>query len=350
MNVSGQAVRARRRLLEGRPRPRRSSSTTSWTCRSSASSWARAAATAGTTACGRSSRRWAIRRSRGCASASAGRRPGATPADYVLSRLLARRGRRSCPTSSRAAADAVEAIVSDGLTAAMNRFNGKQERQASSRRQRQARRDGHRSALTPCPWQHGPDVQRETHEHTGTNPRARARRPAPMPRRSSASDRPATWRAASASTRPSTSCAPTAPATCIAAGEPEGPRRDRGGRRQAAEDRQLGQAQARLRGQEAAQGHLPLLLVPRHGRACVEEVERNLRLTDSVIRYYSVKIAENVDPAARTSRVHRGGVHQGRDARTGRGGDRDRPGQRALAVRRGRGRVRLRRGRVRQRR
>src|SRR5262252_7416849 len=32
-----------------------------------------------------------------------------------------------------------------------------------------------------------------------------------------------------------------------------------------------------------------------------EEVERNLRLTDSVIRYYSVKIAENVDPAARTS-------------------------------------------------
>lgn len=33
----------------------------------------------------------------------------------------------------------------------------------------------------------------------------------------------------------------------------------------------------------------------------VEEVERNLRLTDSVIRYYSVKIAENVDPVARTS-------------------------------------------------
>src|SRR3954469_5858403 len=31
----------------------------------------------------------------------------------------------------------------------------------------------------------------------------------------------------------------------------------------------------------------------------VEEVERNLRLTDSVIRYYSVKIHENVDPAAR---------------------------------------------------
>ena len=33
----------------------------------------------------------------------------------------------------------------------------------------------------------------------------------------------------------------------------------------------------------------------------VEELERNLRLTDSVIRYYSVKIAENVDPASRTS-------------------------------------------------
>ena len=33
----------------------------------------------------------------------------------------------------------------------------------------------------------------------------------------------------------------------------------------------------------------------------LEEVERNLRLTDSVIRYYSVKIAENVDPAVRTS-------------------------------------------------
>jgi small subunit ribosomal protein S6 len=35
----------------------------------------------------------------------------------------------------------------------------------------------------------------------------------------------------------------------------------------------------------------------------VEEVERNLRLTDSVIRTYSVKIADNVDPAARTSEV-----------------------------------------------
>lgn len=35
----------------------------------------------------------------------------------------------------------------------------------------------------------------------------------------------------------------------------------------------------------------------------VEEVERNLRLSDSVIRYYSVKTAENVDPAAKTSTV-----------------------------------------------
>ena len=35
----------------------------------------------------------------------------------------------------------------------------------------------------------------------------------------------------------------------------------------------------------------------------VEEVERNLRLTDSVIRYYSVKIEENVDPAGRASEV-----------------------------------------------
>src|SRR5688572_13778309 len=35
----------------------------------------------------------------------------------------------------------------------------------------------------------------------------------------------------------------------------------------------------------------------------VEEIERNLRLSDSVIRYYSVKMAENVDPAERTSTV-----------------------------------------------
>ena len=35
----------------------------------------------------------------------------------------------------------------------------------------------------------------------------------------------------------------------------------------------------------------------------VEEVERNLRLTDPVIRYYSVKMAENVDPATRLSEL-----------------------------------------------
>src|SRR3569832_2682440 len=35
----------------------------------------------------------------------------------------------------------------------------------------------------------------------------------------------------------------------------------------------------------------------------VEEVERNLRLTDAVIRAYSVKISENVDPASRTREV-----------------------------------------------
>jgi small subunit ribosomal protein S6 len=35
----------------------------------------------------------------------------------------------------------------------------------------------------------------------------------------------------------------------------------------------------------------------------VEEIERNLRLSDSVIRYYSVKVAENVDAATRTSSV-----------------------------------------------
>ena len=35
----------------------------------------------------------------------------------------------------------------------------------------------------------------------------------------------------------------------------------------------------------------------------VEEVERNLRLTDTVIRYYSVKVAENVDSAERTTTV-----------------------------------------------
>lgn len=35
----------------------------------------------------------------------------------------------------------------------------------------------------------------------------------------------------------------------------------------------------------------------------VEEIERNLRIQDAVIRTYSVKIGENIDPAARTSTV-----------------------------------------------
>ena len=35
----------------------------------------------------------------------------------------------------------------------------------------------------------------------------------------------------------------------------------------------------------------------------VEEVERNLRLSDQVIRYYSVKVEENVDADSRTSSV-----------------------------------------------
>jgi small subunit ribosomal protein S6 len=39
------------------------------------------------------------------------------------------------------------------------------------------------------------------------------------------------------------------------------------------------------------------------GAGLVEEVERNLHLTDPVIRYYTVKAAENVDPAAKTSTV-----------------------------------------------
>ena len=211
--------RAGRRLLEDPASPRRSSCTTSSTCRSGASSWARAAATAATTACGRSSRSWATPASRGCASASAGRPPGATPADYVLSELLARRGGRSCPSSSARAADAVEAIVTDGLTAAMNRFNGKQSQ--SSKKTRQASRSvmvTPASAVTPCPWRHGPRRPEGDHDEHAQEPNRRARRHARRrqrrrPRSSSASARPATWRAASASTRPSTSCAPTAPAT-----------------------------------------------------------------------------------------------------------------------------------------
>ena len=39
------------------------------------------------------------------------------------------------------------------------------------------------------------------------------------------------------------------------------------------------------------------------GAGLVEEVERNLHLTDAVIRYYTIKAAENVDPATKTSAV-----------------------------------------------
>jgi small subunit ribosomal protein S6 len=39
------------------------------------------------------------------------------------------------------------------------------------------------------------------------------------------------------------------------------------------------------------------------GAGLVEEVERNLHLTDTVIRFYSVKAAENVDAATKTSTV-----------------------------------------------
>ena len=80
----------------------------------------------------------------------------------------------------------------------------------------------------------------------------------------------------------------------------------------------------------------------------VEEIERNLRLTDSVIRYYSVKIAENVDAAEQDHHGHRRVLRQRLGARPRRGGHRHRPGRRAH-LRRGRrrGRLRLRRGRVR---
>jgi small subunit ribosomal protein S6 len=35
----------------------------------------------------------------------------------------------------------------------------------------------------------------------------------------------------------------------------------------------------------------------------VEEIERNLRMSDSVIRYYTVKVDEDIDPTARPSSV-----------------------------------------------
>ena len=39
------------------------------------------------------------------------------------------------------------------------------------------------------------------------------------------------------------------------------------------------------------------------GSSLVEEIERNLRMLDTVIRYYTVKVNENVDPASRTDSV-----------------------------------------------
>lgn len=39
------------------------------------------------------------------------------------------------------------------------------------------------------------------------------------------------------------------------------------------------------------------------GSDIVQEFERNLRLTDAVLRYYTVKIDEDVDPAARPSEM-----------------------------------------------
>src|SRR4029079_5088115 len=50
--------------------------------------------------------------------------PGRDPADYVLSDF-SRAEPALRPDLVARAADAVEAIVADGLTAAMNRFNGK---------------------------------------------------------------------------------------------------------------------------------------------------------------------------------------------------------------------------------
>jgi PTH1 family peptidyl-tRNA hydrolase len=51
--------------------------------------------------------------------------PGRDPADYVLSDF-SRAEAAALPDVITRAADAVETIVSDGLTTAMNRFNGKQ--------------------------------------------------------------------------------------------------------------------------------------------------------------------------------------------------------------------------------
>ena len=105
---------------------------------------------------------------------------------------------------------------------------------------------------------------------TGTEPATRAgagRTPQATGAEHSDADRPATSPAASASTRPSTSCAPTAPPTSsrqvnqkvrgvIEAGGGTLLKVDNWGKRKLAYEVQ-----------EAAQGDLPLLLLPRHRRA-----------------------------------------------------------------------------------
>ena len=66
----------------------------------------------------------------------------------------------------------------------------------------------------------------------------------------------------------------------------------------------------------------------------VEEIERNLRMLDQVIRYYTVKVDENVDPTAKPGGDRRRDVQQGRHdgARRGRAGH----GRGAAAALRGR--------------
>ena len=125
MNVSGQAVRAGGRVLEDPSGRRRSSCTTSSTCRSAASSWAWAAARAATTA---SARCIADLGTPDFARVRVG--IGRPPPDREGRRLRARRTSRApsrrAPDADRSlAADAVEAIVTRGLTAAMNKFNAK---------------------------------------------------------------------------------------------------------------------------------------------------------------------------------------------------------------------------------
>jgi len=64
---------------------------------------------------------WARRTTTGCASASGGR-PVARTADYVLKRLLNSRAQGLALEVDRCA-DAVEALISTGLTAAQNSFH-----------------------------------------------------------------------------------------------------------------------------------------------------------------------------------------------------------------------------------